>query len=182
VLSYSYWMFIVKLWWNLLVPMMEAGSHPEKQENVQCKKVEVLLRPTGDAPILKRKKWQVDPSQTVQWVIQFLRKLLKCEQADSLFLYVNQAFAPSPDREIGSLYECFGVDGKLVLHYAKTQAWGWNIMKRFTLLLDLHCFVMKSWWWTCGNKEPCLLNALWNYRYNYITVFCDLMLHVVFTW
>lgn len=40
------------------------------------------------------------------------------------FLYVNQAFAPSPDHVIKNLYECFGSDGKLVLYYAKSQAWG----------------------------------------------------------
>ena len=88
------------------------------------KKVDVLLRPTGDAPILKKKKWQVDPNRTVEWVIGFLRKVLKLEPADSLFLYINQAFAPSPDRQIGLLYENFGSDGKLILHYAKSQAWG----------------------------------------------------------
>ena len=87
-------------------------------------KVEVLLRPAGDAPILKKKKWQVDRSQTVGYVIGFIRNLLKCTHSESLFLYVSQSFAPSPDRNIGSLYDCFGADGKLVFHYAKTQAWG----------------------------------------------------------
>lgn len=87
-------------------------------------KVEVLLRPTGDAPILKKKKWHVDRSQTVGYVNGFLRSLLKLGVSDSLFLYINQAFAPSPDRELGSLFDCYGSDGKLILHYAKTQAWG----------------------------------------------------------
>jgi len=40
------------------------------------------------------------------------------------FVYVNQAFAPSPDQNVGNLCECFGSDGKLVLYYSKTQAWG----------------------------------------------------------
>ncbi|XP_077975583.1 ubiquitin-like protein ATG12 [Styela clava] len=99
-----------------------ADDTPKKEEKPS--KIDVLLRPAGDAPILKRKKWQVDPAKKVEWIAGFLRKLLKCEQSESIFLYVNQAFAPSPDRDIGTLYECFGGDGKLVLHYAKTQAWG----------------------------------------------------------
>ncbi|XP_042627824.1 ubiquitin-like protein ATG12 [Cyprinus carpio] len=41
----------------------------------------------------------------------------------SMFIYVNQSFAPSPDQEVGVLFECFGSDGKLVLHYCKSQAW-----------------------------------------------------------
>ena len=40
------------------------------------------------------------------------------------FVYVNQAFSPSPDQSVGNLCECFGSEGKLVLYYSKTQAWG----------------------------------------------------------
>ena len=97
-----------------------AMSASSSKEN----KVEVLLRPAGDAPILKKKKWQVDRSQNMGYVIGFLRTVLKCNNSESLFLYVNQSFAPSPDRNVGVLYDCFGADGKLILHYAKTQAWG----------------------------------------------------------
>ena len=101
---------------------MSEEDHSSTEE--KPKKVDVLLRPTGDAPILKKKKWQVDTTRTVEWVIGFLRKVLKLEPSDSLFLYINQAFAPSPDRQIGLLYDNFSSDGKLVLHYAKSQAWG----------------------------------------------------------
>lgn len=86
--------------------------------------INVLLQATGDAPILKKKNWNVKSEKTVEFVATFIRKLLKCEPSESLFLYVNQAFAPSMDREIGSLYDCYGSDGKLVLHYAKSEAWG----------------------------------------------------------
>ena len=47
-----------------------------------------------------------------------------CETNESLFVYVNQSFSPAPDTEIRVLYDCFGSDGKLVLYYCKTQAWG----------------------------------------------------------
>lgn len=40
------------------------------------------------------------------------------------FLYVNQTFAPSPDQTIKNLYECYGTNGKLILYYCKSQAWG----------------------------------------------------------
>jgi len=42
------------------------------------------------------------------------------------FVYVNQSFAPSPDRKIGDLTKCFGSGeaNKLVLYYAKSQMWG----------------------------------------------------------
>ncbi|KAJ7382587.1 Ubiquitin-like protein [Desmophyllum pertusum] len=88
------------------------------------KKVEVLLKAAGDAPIMMRKKWQVDGSKQVAYIIEFIKKYIKCEPQDSLFVYVGQCFAPTPDQTLQNLYDCFGADGKLVLHYCKTQAWG----------------------------------------------------------
>ncbi|XP_076059994.1 autophagy-related 12 [Oratosquilla oratoria] len=104
-------------------------ASPEKLENepkpaAGNKKIDVLLRATGDAPIMKKKKWAVEGEKPVGWVIEFIRKYLKLDANDSLFLYVNQSFAPAPDQIVRNLYDCFGSDGKLVLHYCKTQAWG----------------------------------------------------------
>ncbi|XP_028413203.1 ubiquitin-like protein ATG12 [Dendronephthya gigantea] len=87
-------------------------------------KIDVLLKAAGDAPIMKKKKWAVEANKTVAYLVEFIRKYIKCTPADSLFLYVNQCFAPYPDQLIQNLYECFGADGKLVLYYCKTQAWG----------------------------------------------------------
>ncbi|XP_041038587.1 ubiquitin-like protein ATG12 isoform X1 [Carcharodon carcharias] len=88
------------------------------------KKIDVLLKAVGDTPIMKQKKWAVERSRTIQGLGQFIKKFLKVDAAEQLFIYVNQSFAPSPDQDVGSLYECFGSDGKLVLHYCKSQAWG----------------------------------------------------------
>lgn len=87
-------------------------------------KVDILLKATGNAPIMKKKKWTVDAEKPIGWIIEFVKKYLKLEPEEKLFLYVNQTFAPSPDQVIRNLYECFGTDGKLVLHYCKSQAWG----------------------------------------------------------
>jgi len=86
--------------------------------------IDVLLKAAGDAPIMKKKKWAVDPAKKVGWIIDFIRKYIRCEANESLFVYVNQSFSPAPDTEIRVLYDCFGSDGKLVLYYCKTQAWG----------------------------------------------------------
>ena len=100
---------------------------------------------TGDAPIMKQKNYKVDNDKKIEWIIAFIRKYLKLEESESLvsefeivtllsiafnirflfqFVYVNQAFSPSPDQSVGNLCECFGSEGKLVLYYSKTQAWG----------------------------------------------------------
>ncbi|XP_013146949.1 PREDICTED: ubiquitin-like protein ATG12 [Papilio polytes] len=117
------------------VPQSELSSGVEnlkiengQKENGDTKtdkvKVDILLKATGDAPIMKKKKWAVDAEKPIGWIIEFVKKYLKLEPDEKLFLYVNQTFAPSPDQIIKNLYECFGTDGKLVLHYCKSQAWG----------------------------------------------------------
>ncbi|KAG8434023.1 hypothetical protein GDO86_012398 [Hymenochirus boettgeri] len=88
------------------------------------RKIDVLLKAVGDTPIMKTKKWTIERTRTVQGLMDFIKKYLKLDFAEQLFIYVNQSFAPSPDQEVGTLYECFGSDGKLVLHYCKSQAWG----------------------------------------------------------
>ncbi|XP_022913331.1 autophagy protein 12-like [Onthophagus taurus] len=87
-------------------------------------KYDILLKPTGDVPIMKKKKWSVEADKPIGWIIDFMKKYLKLDPQDRLFLYVNQNFAPSRDQIVRNLYECFGADGKLVLHYCKTPAWG----------------------------------------------------------
>ncbi|VVC86610.1 autophagy protein 12-like [Leptidea sinapis] len=101
-------------------------NQKERADSVKCDKVKVdiLLKATGNAPIMKKKKWSVDAEKPVGWVMEFVKKYLKLEPEEKLFLYVNQTFAPSPDQIIKNLFECFGTDGKLVLHYCKSQAWG----------------------------------------------------------
>ncbi|KAI4873566.1 hypothetical protein NFI96_026254 [Prochilodus magdalenae] len=96
----------------------DTGAAEEK------KKIDVLLKAVGDTPIMKTKKWAVERGRTVQSLAQFISRFLKLEPSEQLFIYVNQSFAPSPDQEVGVLFECFGSDGKLVLHYCKSQAWG----------------------------------------------------------
>ncbi|POI30598.1 hypothetical protein CIB84_005652 [Bambusicola thoracicus] len=65
--------------------------------------VDVLLKAVGDTPIMKTKKWAVERTRTIQGLCDFIKKFLKLMASEQL---------------------CFGSDGKLVLHYCKTQAWG----------------------------------------------------------
>ncbi|KAJ0177487.1 hypothetical protein K1T71_007496 [Dendrolimus kikuchii] len=102
------------------------GDHKENGDSGKSDKVkiDILLKATGNAPIMKKKKWAVDAEKQIGWIMEFVKKYLKLEPDEKLFLYVNQTFAPSPDQIVRNLYECFGTDGKLVLHYCKSQAWG----------------------------------------------------------
>ncbi|XP_014615984.1 PREDICTED: autophagy protein 12-like isoform X2 [Polistes canadensis] len=87
-------------------------------------RVDILLKATGNAPIMKQKKWSVNQDYHIGKVSDFLKKYLKLEPSERLFLYVNQTFAPAPDQTLKNLYDCYGADGKLIIHYCKSPAWG----------------------------------------------------------
>lgn len=64
----------------------EEGSHTDQHQTQSSSsdKVDLLLKATGDDPIMKRKKWCISADQTVSWVITFIRQYLKLSQDDSL--------------------------------------------------------------------------------------------------
>uniref|UniRef100_A0A7E4VZV5 Ubiquitin-like protein ATG12 n=1 Tax=Panagrellus redivivus TaxID=6233 RepID=A0A7E4VZV5_PANRE len=91
------------------------------------KKINVLVKPAGgDTPILKFKNFSVDEDRTIAWLLLFLRQALELKSEESLYVFINQAFAPNPDHTIGNLHTCFAgsPDAKLVVHYGRTNAWG----------------------------------------------------------
>lgn len=96
---------------------MEADQQTEK-------KIEILFKNTGSAPIIKKTKWSVRASSTVAEISRNLTRILGLDQSLSLFIYVNQSFAPALDQTIQNLFDCYECDKKLVLYYATTQAWG----------------------------------------------------------
>ncbi|KAF5282139.1 hypothetical protein FQR65_LT02836 [Abscondita terminalis] len=100
---------------------VETDSDVQKNDK---QKIDILLKPTGNAPIMKRRRWAVDADKPLGWIIEFVKKYLKLEPQERVFLYVNQTFAPSPDQIVKNLYDCYNTDGRLILHYCKTQAWG----------------------------------------------------------
>ena len=110
----------------------DSSASDSKKHNEDAKtkaadatdKIEIRLQAVGDAPIMKQKNYKVDGVKQINWIIAFIRKYLKLEEQDSLYLYVNQAFSPSPDQTVTNLNKCFGSEGKLVLYYSKSQAWG----------------------------------------------------------
>lgn len=46
--------------------------------------VELLLKATGDAPIISKKKWVVSPDRTIGWISEFIRKLIKLGSEERL--------------------------------------------------------------------------------------------------
>ncbi|KAK9872159.1 hypothetical protein WA026_016213 [Henosepilachna vigintioctopunctata] len=101
----------------------EGGEHSVTKK-AEVHKIDIFLKPIANAPIMKKQKWSVDSSKPISWILWFVAKYMKLEPEEKLFLYVNQVFAPAPDQILKNLYDCYATEGKLVLHYCKTQAWG----------------------------------------------------------
>ncbi|CAM6126090.1 unnamed protein product [Calypogeia fissa] len=100
---------------------MSAEAPSQQQATTTGSKVVVLFRATGDAPIRKQSKFKIGSWERFAKVIDFLRKQLHRE---TVFVYINSAFSPNPDELVKDLFENFGIDGKLVVNYACTVAWG----------------------------------------------------------
>lgn len=98
-----------------------ASSPQSPQTPSAPDKVVVLLKATGDAPILKQSKFKVSRSERFVFISEFLRKSLKM---DSVFMYLNSSFAPSLDESVGQLAEAYAIDGKLIVNYSTSPAWG----------------------------------------------------------
>lgn len=88
-------------------------------------KVVILLKPVPNTPIIKVNRLSVKELTTVAEVTSNIRKVLKLEPSDSVFLFVNECFAPSPDQTMENLRNCFAPGkSELILHYGLTAAWG----------------------------------------------------------
>jgi ubiquitin-like protein ATG12 len=88
-------------------------------------KVVVKFKPVGNAPLLNRDVGRINSTQKFEAVVAYLRRILRVKDTDSVFLYVNSAFAPSLDEIVGNLHRCFkNSNDQLVVSYSLTPAFG----------------------------------------------------------
>jgi ubiquitin-like protein ATG12 len=99
-------------------------SDVEHKETVEVTKFKVHFVPTGSAPILKKSKFQFPGDQQFISLTLSLRKMLKLDSSQSLFIYCNSAFIPSPDESLRDLHESFALRDELILNYCLQEAWG----------------------------------------------------------
>ncbi|KAN0025799.1 hypothetical protein ACTFIU_000062 [Dictyostelium citrinum] len=87
-------------------------------------KIVVYFKNAGGAQPLKQKKFKIQANVSFQNVIDKLRGQLKLKSNESLFLFINQVFQPSPDEILGELYKCFSHNDQLIINYSLQMAWG----------------------------------------------------------
>ncbi|RCI09980.1 hypothetical protein L249_8652 [Ophiocordyceps polyrhachis-furcata BCC 54312] len=88
-------------------------------------KVVVRFKPVGAAPSLAQDLCKISATRRFEEVVRYLRRKLRCAETESVFLYVNSAFAPSLDEVVGNLHQCFkNAHDQLVVAYSITPAFG----------------------------------------------------------
>lgn len=102
-------------------------------------KIVVNFVAVASAPQLKKRKFRVAASQNFVTLTAFLYKQLKSvmvtaaestapasrrQGSDAIFAYICNSFMPCPDESLQSLYDVFGADGVLTIHYCLTPAYG----------------------------------------------------------
>ncbi|KIL93164.1 autophagy-like protein 12 [Fusarium avenaceum] len=71
----------------------------------QTDKIVVRFKPVGSAPSLAQDVCKISSTKRFEAVVIYLRKKLRCKETDSVFLYINSAFAPSLDEIVGNLQQ-----------------------------------------------------------------------------
>jgi ubiquitin-like protein ATG12 len=103
----------------------DATAALEAAGSFKTDKIVVRFKPVGSAPSLAQDVCKISATRRFEEVVRYLRKKLRCKETDSVFLYVNSAFAPSLDEVVGNLHQCFkNSHGQLVVAYSLTPAFG----------------------------------------------------------
>lgn len=78
----------------------------------------------GDVPALSKPKFKYSGNKKLYQVNEKLKQLLNINPNLQLYFYCGNAFSPTPDQVLQELYDCFGIDGELVLQYGIKEVWG----------------------------------------------------------
>jgi ubiquitin-like protein ATG12 len=83
----------------------DASSALASAGGFDQEKVLVRFRAVGSAPRLQKGEVRrISATQKFETIVTQLRKFLSLNPTDSLFLYVNSAFAPALDEIVGNLH------------------------------------------------------------------------------
>eukprot|EP00127_Corallochytrium_limacisporum_P005540 Clim_evm57s207 gene=Clim_evmTU57s207 len=92
---------------------------------VDTGKVTVRFVATGNAPILKKKKFKVNAQDNFGKIVSILRGLLGLGEGSALFCYIGQSFIPTATESLENLHACFKEsNGELNIQYALVEAYG----------------------------------------------------------
>lgn len=104
--------------WGKIAP---KTTHLLEEAVPKTEKVNIRFVPIGSIAAIQPKVFKISTSQPFSTLIRFLDKKLKIPH---VFCYIHNSFAPSPDENIGNLYNNFSVGNELIVSYCNTVAFG----------------------------------------------------------
>ncbi|XDG06142.1 hypothetical protein ABKA04_005757 [Annulohypoxylon sp. FPYF3050] len=103
----------------------DASSALASAGEFEQERIVVRFRAVGSAPHLEGEVRRIRATQKFEAVVSYLRKTLRLNQTEGLFLYINSAFAPALDEIVGNLHRCFkDSNNQLIVVYSITPAFG----------------------------------------------------------
>ncbi|ODQ65667.1 autophagy protein 12, partial [Nadsonia fulvescens var. elongata DSM 6958] len=93
------------------------------------RKIAIRFRPIGGAPALVNVGLcRISANERWSAVIKFLsRRLLPSRdrnRTETVFCYIANSFAPSPDSQVGNVFDSYQIDDELMVSYCLVQAFG----------------------------------------------------------
>ena len=103
-----------------------AKTGPGEDPAAVPAKVKIRMVPGVGAVELKQKTFLVAKGHPFAFVMASLRKQLAgvLKPSDSLFLFLNNTFAPNPEQTVGDLWALFRCGDMLQVTYCPTLAYG----------------------------------------------------------
>ncbi|AET38585.1 Atg12p Ecym_3073 [Eremothecium cymbalariae DBVPG len=102
-----------------LEPMEE--QHQQPQRPIRPQKISIRFQPIGSIAQVDPQVCKLGSSHTFAMVTMFLCKKLRLED---VHCYISNSFAPTPQQNVGQLWEQFKVNDELVVSYCATVAFG----------------------------------------------------------
>jgi GABA(A) receptor-associated protein len=92
-----------------------------------CGKVPIIVEKADntDAPEIDKQKWLVEDSLTIGQFLLTIRRRIKIDATETIFMFVNNSYIPGNNETIGQVYSKHkDADLFLYMTYAKEMAYG----------------------------------------------------------
>lgn len=86
-------------------------------------KISIRFQSIGSTPKITPNNFKITRKQNVSTLIKFMVKRLRLRQ-QSIYLYIQNSFQPTPDENLGELYDNFKTNNELIIGYCHSIAFG----------------------------------------------------------
>ncbi|CCK72935.1 Atg12p KNAG_0M00820 [Huiozyma naganishii CBS 8797] len=96
-------------------------DHQLTKQGTPGGKITIRFQPIGAISAVRPAACKISAEQHFSAVVLFLKRRVK---VDTVFCYISNSFAPSPQQQVGDLWRQFKVNDELIVCYCATVAFG----------------------------------------------------------